>query len=443
MRSAMVGAWMRLGERGTLLLLLAVSALPMILLALLRLRYALPSGDEPHYLVISQAILDHHDLDVQRVYDTRGYLAFHPAPIEPHTVPGPSGRALPLHAVGGPLLWLVPFAVAGRAGVLAFMIGISLATVANVYGLARALGVGRGTSFGVGLAFAVGTPILTYSSTAFVEPIGALVCVWALRLLHQGQLRHGALLFVSAGLGVLPWVHGRFLLFPPLFLAFLLLRLRRDGAPRRAFVATVVPAALLVLALEAYVLIVWHTASPTPNQVNAGAVPFQHDPLPALAGMALDHQAGVLPHFPIFLLVVPGILLTAVRSRLLLHVHVAAAVLPYAVVVASFPAWDGAWSPPARFLAVVLPLLSGHVALALDRVTHPLVRIGTAAAAGYSGVRTVLAVLDPDDGFAAGTAERAPDLPAHLAWTAVAAMVAVVVTRAATTRGRPESTGTR
>jgi hypothetical protein len=240
------GVALRLGDRDALVLLLVLSALPMVLLAVLRLRYALPSGDEPHYLIISQAILEHHDLDVQRVYDSAGYVAFHPVPIEPHTSPGPSGRPLPLHGIGGPVLWLVPFAVAGRAGVMAFMIAVSLATVANVFGLARALGVGLGTSFGVGLAFAVGTPILTYSSMSFVEPIGALVCVWALRLLHQERLRGLDLLLVSAGLGVLPWVHGRFLLYLPLFLTFLLLRLRRDGAPRGQFVATVAPAALRV-----------------------------------------------------------------------------------------------------------------------------------------------------------------------------------------------------
>jgi hypothetical protein len=107
---------------------------------------------------------------------------------------------------------------------------------------------------------------------------------------------------------------------------------------------------------------------------------------------------------------------------------VAAAVLPYTLIVCSFPAWDGAWSPPARFLAVVLPLLSGYVALALQRVPHPLVRLAVAAAAGYADVRTVQAVFGPEHGFTAGAAERAADLPAYLAWAAAAVAVAVVLT---------------
>jgi hypothetical protein len=45
----------------------------------------------------------------------------------------------------------------------------------------------------------------------FVEPIGALVCVYVLRVLHQGPLRTRHLMLVSTSLDALPWVHGGFL----------------------------------------------------------------------------------------------------------------------------------------------------------------------------------------------------------------------------------------
>jgi hypothetical protein len=161
----------------------------MVVLAALRNQLVLPAGDEPHYLIMSQALERYHSLDLQRVYDAGDYTEFYPRPIWPHTSPGPNGEPLPWHGIGGPVLWLVPFALGGRAGVIAFMVVISLLIVANVFLLARALGVSTRTAFGVGLAFAVGTPILTYSSMSFVEPIGALVCVYALRLLHTNTLR--------------------------------------------------------------------------------------------------------------------------------------------------------------------------------------------------------------------------------------------------------------
>lgn len=391
------------GERGAVLLLVAVAAVPMVALAWARYRLHLPTGDEPHYLVISQALAAHGSLDVQGVYDRREYWAFSPIWLEPHVSPGPDGRPLPLHSIGGPVLWLVPFLIWGRAGAVAFMVAVSLGIVANVYLLVRQLDVARRTALAVGLAFAVGTPILTYSAMSFVEPIGALGCLYALRVLHRREVRPRDLLLASAGLGVLPWVHSRFLLFPPLFLAFLLLRALREPGPGRGVrvLCVLAPAAVLLLGLEVYHALVWGTLDLAPNQVNAGAVPFRANPLRALGGTLLDQEVGVVPNFPIFLFALPGLLLSASRRYLALHVHVLAAVVPYLLVVCSFPAWDGAWSPPARFMAVVLPLLAGHVALALDRAGGVLTRVLAGAAATVGAVLTAVAVHTPDGGFSA------------------------------------------
>jgi hypothetical protein len=193
------------------MLLVLLSGVPMLALAWLRYRLHAPSGDEPHYLIISQAIEKYGSLEVQRIYDNRDYSVFYPLWIEPHTSPGPSGLPLPLHSIGGPVLWLIPFLLWGRAGAVAFMVVVSLLIVANVYWLCRELEVGRWTAFAVGFAFGAGTPVLTYSSMTFVEPIGALVCVYVLRVLHQGPLRTRHLMLVSTSLDALPWVHGGFL----------------------------------------------------------------------------------------------------------------------------------------------------------------------------------------------------------------------------------------
>jgi hypothetical protein len=316
----------RASDRSYLALLLVLSAVVMGTLAVLHDQVVLLAGDEPHYLIISQALELYRSLDVQRVYDAGNYHAFYPWPLPAHIAHGPDGQLLPWHGIGGPILWLLPFVLASRAGVTAFMVVVSLLIVANVFLLARALGVGTRTAFAVGLAFAIGTPILTYSCLAFVEPIGALGCVYALRLLHASTLRTRDLLLVSTCLGVLPWVHARFLLFPPLFVAFLLLRLRRDSATRRRVLAALTPALLLILGFEVYNLTVWHTLLPDANQVSIGAVPFQKNPLPGLVGTVIDPGIGVIPNFPIFLLVLPGILLTTSRRWWPLHIQIAALV---------------------------------------------------------------------------------------------------------------------
>ena len=67
-----------LGERAVVMLLLLLSGVPMLVLAWLRLRLHAPSGDEPHYLIISQAIEKYGSLQVQRIYDNREYSVFYP-----------------------------------------------------------------------------------------------------------------------------------------------------------------------------------------------------------------------------------------------------------------------------------------------------------------------------------------------------------------------------
>ena len=103
-------------ERKCVLAAVGVVAVPLLALGLARLLLQIPQGDEPHYLVISQALHLYGSLDVAQVYAHRDYLAYYPLPLDPHVSPGPDGQPLPLHSIGGPLLWLLPFACgAGRA----------------------------------------------------------------------------------------------------------------------------------------------------------------------------------------------------------------------------------------------------------------------------------------------------------------------------------------
>lgn len=372
----------------------ALCAGPAAGLGVARLLLQPPQGDEPHYLVISESLWRYGSLAVMRVYQGGDYAAFYPLPLDPHVAPGPDGALLPLHAIGGPLLWLLPYGLAGRAGVVAFMTAVALLIVATVHRLVRELGLPGRTATGVAVAFGLGTPLLAYAGMAFVEPLGALGVLVALRVLHQREPRAPDVALASAALWVLPWVHGRFLLFPPLFTAFLAVRVWREPRLRAALA---LPAAVLIGALVVYDVTVWHTLSPVQNQVSGDATPFRVAPWHGLSGLVLDQEVGLVPHAPLVLFVLPGLVLAARRA---LTVHVLAAAVPYLLVVSSFPAWDGAWSPPVRFASVVLPLFAGHVALAVHRARAG---IALAATAVVGGVLAAVDVLTPTGGFSAQT----------------------------------------
>ena len=374
---------------------MAVVAVPLVVLGVLRVVLQFPQGDEPHYLVISQALQLYGSLDVAQVYAHGDYHAYYPLPLDPHLSPGPDGRPLPLHSIGGPLLWFLPFALWGRAGVVGFMTVVSLAIVANVYWLARELDVRQRVAVGVAVAFGLGTPILMYASLSFVEPLGALVCVYALRVLQARTTRPARPPARLGGVGgaaldpqPVPAVPGGARRVPGVARAALArARWPACSARRRCSSA----------AWSLYNALVWHTFGLAPNQVNAGAVPFTADPWRPLLGILLDQEVGVFPNFPVLLFVLPGLLLA---WRTPLTWHVAAVVVPYVAVITSFPAWDGAWSPPARFLAVVLPMFAGHVALVWDRAGPRTLAVGGLLTAVGLGL-TTLAVCSPTGGFTA------------------------------------------
>src|SRR5437764_13226515 len=63
-----------------------------------------PSGDEPHYLIISQTLLKYHSLNVMLDYQHGDYHLFYSIAIAPHVAYSASGQLLPLHSIGGPIL---------------------------------------------------------------------------------------------------------------------------------------------------------------------------------------------------------------------------------------------------------------------------------------------------------------------------------------------------
>ncbi len=110
-----------------------------------------------------------------------------------------------------------------------------------------------------------------------------------------------------------------------------------------------------------------------------------------------------------------------------MHIQIAALVLPYTLIVCTFTFWDGGWAPPARFAAVILPMLSAYVALALQRAPLLIVRGFAVAAAVYASTLTTLAIFTPHGGFTTGAAQH-PGLPPMVtAWTAATIGVAAAV----------------
>jgi hypothetical protein len=394
--------------------LLVICSLLFAITALLYVGFkANPSGDEPHFLIISQTLLKYHSLDVMLDYSNRDYLQFYPVRIDPHVTFNAQGEILPLHSIGGPILWLLPFAVLGRIGAVLFISLLSVLTIWNMYRLLLIMGLSKRTSFIVSLVYAVASPLYTYAHLTFIEPIGMLVCTYVVRKIFEEELSLPSLLLSSILLGILPWVHMRFALIEmPLFFALLykiyfIYKLDRP----RYYAYYLLPVTLLFLLFEIYSYTIWGTLNPAANQINGGSTPFEVSPWMGIWGIWIDQEHGLFVNFPIFVFLLPGIVMAAKKKYAAYHLLVLALSIPYIVAFTSFRHWSGGWCPPARFMLVLLPLYSLYIACALEQIPTWLSRILFTMAVAYGCFYNILSLLPPHNGF---TAENGYNRTLHL-----------------------------
>jgi len=386
---------------GPLLAALVAGALAVFAFATSRRLGMMPMGDEPHYLIIGQALAEYGSVDPSPVYEHRDYWSYYPKEIDSHVVRGAGGRPVPLHGLGGPLLWLVPFLLWGRLGAHLVVVAASVLTVVNVFRLQRELGIRREYAGFVTGLFVVGTPLYTYASMLYIEPIGALLVIVAARVVLATRVSRPRLVLASAGLGYLPWVHGRMILFTVVLGALLAARLVVQTARRSPwpYVQGLLPLVLLLVAFETFTAVRYGTLNPAPGNAAHGDGLFGLMPHRGLLFLMLDGRFGLFPNFPILMFAVPGLLLAASRGLLRVHVVLLGAVGPYLFAMSTFPTWPGGFSPPARLLAVTTPLLAYYVAVALQRLHHRLVNTAAAIGGGYAFIMALSSDLRPIERF--------------------------------------------
>ena len=170
------------------------------------------------------------------------------------------------------------------------------------------------------------------------------------------------------------------------------------------------PLAVSVAALRWYQLVTYGSSVAVADQYEGFFVPTFVDGrlgadwqalLVATAGLFVDRQYGLLVFAPVYALAVVGLvaLWRDPDSRwTVLGLGVIAA--PYVALTADFRVWWGGWSPPARYLAVLTPLLAVPLArslLALAGNRGYQVMFAALAGAGIVVAAVLLAQLGDRD----------------------------------------------
>ena len=349
------------------------------------------SGDEPHYQMIAHSLVFDRDVDLSNDYSDPTNLVG-AGTLEPgaHAIPGKDGRLRPVHDIGLPVLFAPYFAIAYQiaehspewisprlmdrarlnpALVLRHllslaMIGLTALMAVMLFRICRSACDSRALALFWTLLLVLSPPLLSHSYLFFTEIPTALVvtaCWLSLNTPFPKSRLQTALL--GAAVGFLPLLHIRNV---GLVLGLIALFVGRMWyLERRTMHAALflVPIAVFGVVRTVVNFVFWgnlvtspHAAIALPSNVTATAT----EVVTRVFGLLLDQEHGLLPYAPVYLLVLPGFLLlrktdrNSFREACLL---VLAYLVPVVVPSLNRHGWDGGWSPAARFLIPVAPIV--------------------------------------------------------------------------------------
>jgi hypothetical protein len=350
------------------------------------------SGDEPHYLVIAHSLAFDFDLDLSNNYGSNEPLiAGGGLRPENHAVPDTRGTLRPIHDIGLPLLaspyvrvvapavsWAaprLPSSVTQRlhltpSTLYRNLIGIAMIAVACLlaavlFDVLISAGETPRAAFWTTILVVLSPPLMIFSILFFTELPSALLALLVFRRAAVARDDGSLLAWLSAGAaaGFMLLVHVRNVAIVAVLATLAFHRLLRSGGRRSivAFAGGLSVVAAVRLLVNHHLWGAWLT--------NPHARAGEWRGLPALlatsgnrlAGMLLDQEYGILPYAPVFLLAAVG-LVRLFRTRRALAWQITVVTAAYVVAlmlpITNVHGWTGGWSPAARFLVPVLPLIA-------------------------------------------------------------------------------------
>lgn len=359
-------------------------------------------GDEPHYLLAAESIVEDGDLDVLDEYAARSYADFYPHDLHEHGKET-EGRLNEPHGVGFPLLIAPAYAIGGVKGVELFLAAIAALAVALAYRLALRVAPDP-WALGAALAVGLSPPFLAYGTAVYPElAAGAALAGAALLAVRLDESsRRGEAFLCFALLGALPWLGTKFV---PAGVVVGAVAARSLWRARRRTLA-VGAVELSLFSVATYVAINEAVyGGPTPYAADVAGETATDASFPGgylerayrLVALFVDRNYGLLRWAPVFVLAFAGLwwLWRSRRERLAralpqvreveLAASLCAAALAAQLLVAAFaaPTMFGFWFPPRHLLAC-LPLAVPLVGLGvrhMPRVGSALVAITLAGSA--------------------------------------------------------------
>jgi len=269
-------------------------------------------GDEPHYLIMVRSIVEHGTLDLRQTYlelnwpeDT--WQAFR---VFLGSEPGVPPSYISPHSFGLPVLFVIPYLVAGVFGTMAFMCVVTAAVGAHVFGLSNS--ILRNARYALVCALIFGVLfLLPFCSQIYPDMVASLVAIVVVRKIFvesQWSQKGLALTGGLIGFSILLNPKNIVLFAVPLFYVVFMLMIRRRG---RALVAFVIPFLSFVLLYCSYTWFYFGSIFISPY---TSWYHFDFDfTSNGVLGLLVDREHGVFAYFPALYLAFFG-LVASMRS---------------------------------------------------------------------------------------------------------------------------------
>jgi hypothetical protein len=336
------------------------------------------AGDEPHYLLIAQSLLQDRDFDLANNYTRRDYARYMiwDGKLQPHVVRGAKpGSSYSFHSPGIAVLLLPFYALGtlfkGKAMVFIIRLGMSLFGALfslQVYLYARSEWQKENLALWLWFLTGFTSPVFFYSIHIYPEMVVALLSLTVFRLFRFSPSLSWPKLFLSSLLlSSFIWFHALkyITLFAPLFVYCLWIAIKKFKLGWRLVLFISVPAVVFFLYLNfqhalygSYSLFTVSVAQPMTEE---GPLQFVRNLLfnipfryrwETLTGYFFDQRDGLLFYAPLYFFALLGAweMLKRRRRNFPLLFFLTA---PY-VLTSAFLTQRTSFAPQARFLVAVI-----------------------------------------------------------------------------------------
>jgi hypothetical protein len=373
--------------------LAAVAAVLAVLGLCLFFRWHNPrqySGDEPHYLLVSESLVRDGDVDLKDDYRNRRYLEFYSGHLDPHVNTSIFTPASPhwysMHGVGLPVVLVPAFAADEAHGATVAMVVIAAIVLVLTFLWARRFTGEVWFAAAATAALGFSPSFLGLEGRVFPDlPVAGLL-LGSLLLLELPERRSGHLLLLGTLVGASWWFHFKNGLAFGTIAVIALVQVLRTSAGRdrlRRVLLLTAPVAVSLVGYEVSNREWYGSWSPT-HMVLPGNSVFAINEARGLAAVSFDAGRGLFTNSPALLLIFAGlpVWLRLFRGPVL---RLALVLGPTIFLQATFSDWSGAYAPAARYALQFIPAAIPAIALFL-REARSAIRLLAAALLSFQWV---------------------------------------------------------